>query len=662
MKSIKSRLIVTFSLLFLVSSILIGFISIKSSTNAIAKDAERDLIVSSKEAAKLLNLQIKSELKILEVIASRADIQSMDWDLQKSILQRQTRDTDFMNLGIVQRDGSVYFSDGSIANLGNEEYIQKALNGESGLSELLVNSSERESRLMFVTPIEDKESIIGALIGEMDGDFLSLIVDDIKFGEEGYAYIIDNEATDIGHPNRDLVLNKNNTFKEVETDESLESVAASFTQVLNEREGISRYSYQNEDYYVGYTPLENNEWTMVITANVDEVLQSIPRMRQSIILAIGIILLISIGSTYFIGNMISKPIVLATNHLVHMADLDISEDVPKVLLNSTSEIGTLGQAMEDITFSIRDIVKEIGQSSEQVSSTSEELTATSQQSAATAQEVAKTSEEVAKGASEQAMSTENGSAKAIQLGDSVKNNFAHMEDLNTTSNIVHDFVNEGLIEIGNLSDITVENNLAAKEIYEIIIKTNESSNKIGQASNIIESIAEQTNLLALNAAIEAARAGEAGRGFAVVAEEIRKLAEQSSSSTTDINIIVKDLQENAQEAVNTMERVSVIVTEQTESVENNKEKYNQIAEAMNNSEEAIKELNISFQGINNMKDEILNTLQNLSAIAEENSAATEEVTASMEEQYSITEEIAGASENLSQLAQDLNSIVQRIKV
>jgi len=243
-----------------------------------------------------------------------------------------------------------------------------------------------------------------------------------------------------------------------------------------------------------------------------------------------------------------------------------------------------------------------------------------------------------------------------------KKNQEHLGNVNSASNKVRDVVEEGLKEIDNLLRVTEESNEVAKEISEGILKTHESSSKIGQASNVIASIAEQTNLLALNAAIEAARAGEMGRGFSIVAGEIKKLAEQSSKSTKEIDEIVKELQSNAQHAVKTMERVSEITKEQTDSVMKNKDKYILIEEAMESTLEVLEELNASGQEIENMKNVIIDTLQNLSAIAEENSAATEEISASIEEQTAFIEEIANASDRLSDLAQKLQAIIEKFKV
>lgn len=297
-----------------------------------------------------------------------------------------------------------------------------------------------------------------------------------------------------------------------------------------------------------------------------------------------------------------------------------------------------------------------------MASASSELAASSQQSAVVSEEVARTIEAIAKSANEQAQNTQEGSARAILMGETIEKDRNYMENLNLASYNVTEAVNDGLEEINSLHEITEESKEASQEIHGVILKTNESSDRIVQASNVIASIAEQTNLLALNAAIEAARAGDAGRGFAVVAEEIRKLAEQSAISTEEIDEIVTELQNNVGNAVRTMERLSIISDEQANKVINSKNKYELIAGAMKDAEAAIEQLNISGGEMESIKNEILDTLQNLSSIAEENAASTEEITASTEEQTASVEEIAGASEGLANLAHNLQTIVGRFRV
>ncbi|MDU5082454.1 methyl-accepting chemotaxis protein [Tissierella carlieri] len=400
----------------------------------------------------------------------------------------------------------------------------------------------------------------------------------------------------------------------------------------------------------------------ILTAELGEASHIVSILQGKIIKDTMINVICGIFIVYFIGNAITKPIVAGINHLQKIASYDIRENIPEKYIKRKDEIGRLAKGLEDITNNLREIINDINRSAEQVAAASEEMMAITQQSAIAIEEVARTTEEISNGASEQAQHTEEGSTKAISLGEIIEKDIAYMKDLVNGSSKIIEVIDDGLVEIERLSNITEESNSATKEIYTAILKTNDSSNKIGEASNIISSIAEQTNLLALNAAIEAARAGEAGKGFAVVAEEIRKLAEQSSNSTDSINQIVSELQGNAKNAVTTMERIEDIIKEQTVSVVSSKDKYMLISEAVKDTERTVDELNSSSVEMEKMKDEILSGLQNLSAIAEENSAATEEVTASMEEQTASMGEISKGSEDLASLAQDLQLVIGRFKI
>ena len=249
-------------------------------------------------------------------------------------------------------------------------------------------------------------------------------------------------------------------------------------------------------------------------------LSEIPVLQRNIILLAAAILLISIIIIYIIGHSITKPVIGVVKHSEKIASLDITQDVDENYLRKKDEIGALAGAIQTITNNLREIIREISQSSNQLAAISEELTATSQQSAASAQEVSKTVEEIAKSAFEQAQNTEEGSNKAVLLGESIEKDQEHLSDLNVASRRVVEVVEEGLKEMDKVFKIMEENDRAIKEIYEVILKANESSNDIGQASSVIADIAGQTNLLALNAAIEAARAGKPGEGLQLLRRKL----------------------------------------------------------------------------------------------------------------------------------------------
>jgi methyl-accepting chemotaxis protein len=279
-----------------------------------------------------------------------------------------------------------------------------------------------------------------------------------------------------------------------------------------------------------------------------------------------------------------------------------------------------------------------------------------------AEEVAKTIEEMAKGASDQARDTEISSEKINEMGNLIAEEEMQRNVLNSSADEVTRLKEEGFKAVTELVEKTARSNDASKEVYKVVLDTSESAKKIENASQMIRNIAGQTNLLALNAAIEAARAGEAGRGFAVVADEIRKLAEDSNKFTKEIEQIVMELIDKTTSAVTTMQGVEGLIKEQGIVVESTRHKFEGISDAIEKTKEAISVLNKTGKIMYKKKDEIIDVIQNLSALSEENAAGTEEASASVEEQTSSMLQIAEASEELAKLAEDMQISISKFKV
>lgn len=378
---------------------------------------------------------------------------------------------------------------------------------------------------------------------------------------------------------------------------------------------------------------------------------------------LNILIYISLGlALLLIHIVVIKGIKVAIEHIKEVAEFDISNNMPKVYMKRKDEVGDLARMIQKIIENLQSLVKAINETSGSVSASSEELAATSKHAAAAANEMAKAIDEISKGATEQASSTSKGSKRLLELGELIEEDQQNISELTDSSNKVDILVKEGLEVVNFLSKKTLESGEATNSVYQSIVKTDESSTKISEASGLITSIAQQTNLLALNASIEAARAGEHGKGFAVVADEIRKLAEQSTESTKVIDEMVHNLQKDSKEAVEIMKRVKVIVEEQALHVSHTEGNYREISDAIESSVEVVNIINKTASVMESKKNEVLDNIQSLSTVAEQNAAGTEEASASIEVQSASVHEIAESSVHLSKLAQELHALVSKFKL
>jgi methyl-accepting chemotaxis protein len=659
---LKIKLILSFTLLILLSSVTFGLISVNVAADIQTREAKQSLSVLAEDAAMLEQSRLETQWKSLETLTLLDAMKKMNWEDQKAILINLSDRTDYTELGVMNTEGMVHYITGRSATLDAADPAWKALQGEEKVIYFYISPYTGEPFLMQAIPIKAKDKVVGALLGRLDGNTLSEMASGTGFGEKGFGCIMDGNGVIIGHPDEQLVYEQFSAINAGSNDPKYISYSNLFNKIMNEKQGIGEYTMEQHTWYAGYAPIEGTDWIFVITAEESEVLRSIPILK-GIILAITIVItMIGIIVTYLMGHSITKPIINAVQLTSQIAALNLELKMESKLLQRRDEIGELSKAVKSISDSLREIIGEIRYSSDQVAAASEEMSESSKQTADAAQEVARTVEEIAGGATVQAKNTEEGTQKAVDLGNCIEQVREYIYEVGNASDMVKSVVQEGLDEIRVLNEITEEGSAAVDEINRVIINTNDSSIKIGEAGSLIHNIAKQTNLLALNAAIEAARAGEAGRGFAVLADEIRKLSEQSSRSTDVIFAMVKELRENTEQAVQSVTRVSHIAKEQSVSAVSSKAKYEAIAKSMMKNREAVHKLESAGVEMDLMRGGILEIMQSLSMIAQENAGATQQVSAAMEEQTATIEEIAGASYRLSELAGMLQGLIGRFRV
>lgn len=452
--------------------------------------------------------------------------------------------------------------------------------------------------------------------------------------------------------------------KNIFVDEDLKNVGLALNELGTGNNGIINYEFLASNRLMGIENVESTGWILAVGAYESDILAELNKTRTALMTAALVFLILGIGVALFFGNSISKPIVEYSGIIERFANYDLTFDENSKAvqyLKRKDEIGVIGNSLANMQQNLVKLIGQVSNVSEQVASSSEELTATSQESSSASNEIARAIEDIASGASEQAKNTEDGAKDIEELGQQIVINLQGVENLNDAAGRINILKDEGLEIIRDLVDRTKESSDASDGIYSIIIDTNESAKRIETASGMIESIAEQTNLLSLNAAIEAARAGEAGRGFSVVAEEIRKLAEESSKFTGEIGIIIQELTGKISSAVTEMEKVKGIVASQGNSVDLTNERFMGIANAIEEIRELTSIIDESERKMDMKKDQVIQVIQNLSAISEENAAGTQEASASVEEQTASMMEIVNASEALAMLASEMVESIVKFK-
>lgn len=414
----------------------------------------------------------------------------------------------------------------------------------------------------------------------------------------------------------------------------------------------------NADYFGYYIPLldfQTNEVIGMVFAGMPQA-EAKAQIRRIIVLIVALVIIVGLicaGIIFFTVNKMVKHLEDGVTALSRLSEGKLNIRLDDKLLNEKDEIGDICRAIEKMKENLSGIISTIKEDSSILLEASDKLREKTDVTTEHVEQMEKAVNEIAIGAGSQAEETQDATESIILMGNMIEETASELADLNERANSIKE---RGEVAIGALRELQSTNEKTSASIniiYEQTNVTNESAQKIKEATALITNIAEETNLLSLNASIEAARAGEQGRGFAVVAAQIQKLAEQSNESARQIEGIILSLIEDSDKAVATMNEVKEIMELQNENVTNTGTQVTQLLNDVDESLVMIGDVTDKTNKVNDVRSGVVDTVQNLSAIAQENAASTEETSASVTEISGIIAEIA---EN----AADLKGISNRM--
>ena len=380
-----------------------------------------------------------------------------------------------------------------------------------------------------------------------------------------------------------------------------------------------------------------------------------------IVLVISIVGIIGIGvaATWYARRLASRLIKLRGD-VGKLGKLDLSFQGSRATWND--EIGDMANELLEMKDALHHIVRSIQTEADNLSKESEALSSSVQSQMQVSESIAHTITDVASDAvhnnsnigeisnaiEQVSARTEEMSASGVQANQTASD---AVEDANQGMKYIHELVQQ---------NDTVSN--AMTEISRVSEKLVTGSDAIKNVVTTIREIAGQTNLLALNAAIEAARAGEAGRGFAVVAEEVRKLAEQSSAATNEIEQTITQMIESIQVAAGTIESAEEKVAASKEVTVETEKSFDSIQKRLDDVRNSIAQISQAVDHTAQDMQDVVGNAQNISAVAEKTGANAETVAAASEEQSASLHDVSDSAESLAQTAAKLNDIASKFKL
>ncbi len=334
---------------------------------------------------------------------------------------------------------------------------------------------------------------------------------------------------------------------------------------------------------------------------------------------------------------------------------DLTRDVairPSSFPDETHELAGLINLMVQ---NLRDLVGHIKKTSGQLSESAREINSTALEINASTEEVAQAIESISRGAETQAEMAEKSTKVIREMAISIELVASRARETSLTAQQGGTLATDSL---ERMKDFFGQQEVIARQFAVF----NSKLQKVGKIADFIGDVARQTNLLALNASIEAARAGEYGKGFAVVAEEVRKLADGSAHSASDINEMIQNLRDESHQVQDVIAESSRTIKEGKKNIDITASAFQEILKTVLETERKATSIADLSQMQLEGSEKMVKAVEEIARVADDNAASTEEVSAATEQSLAAMQDMALATKELAQLAEELLTVVERFQV